>query len=79
MSDTERENLRDTSIDHLDRIEAAVLHQLGAQIADFRIILGWRGLVLRGLSRSNDARQLAQELAGGAAPYPIAANEIVVG
>jgi hypothetical protein len=78
MERTEQQVLQNTSIDHLDRLETQVGERLGRNLRHFRIILGMRGLVLRGSASSGEVRQLAQELTRGAARYPIAANEIVI-
>jgi hypothetical protein len=74
----QQETLQNTAIDHLDRLETLVGERLGRNLDHFRIILGFRGLVLRGSASSGEARQLAQDLTGRVARFPIAANEIVI-
>jgi hypothetical protein len=59
-------------------LEALVLSRLGSQVRDFRIVRGDRGLLLRGLSVTYYAKQLAQHAVMEAADCPIEANEIEV-
>ena len=59
------------------RIEGQVLHRLGGQVRNFRIVVHDDGLVLHGRARTYYAKQIAQH-AVMAAGLPILANDIEV-
>ena len=60
------------------RLEALVRHRVGWQVDDLHILLGERGLILRGHAFTTLARVLAQVEAGRLSGLPVAANEIAV-
>ena len=60
------------------RLEALVRYRVGWQVDDLHILLGERGLILRGHACTTLARVLAQVEAGRLSGLPVAANEIAV-
>lgn len=62
----------------IEPIEAHVGSRLGGQIHDFRVAIRDHGLAIQGRSRTQHARQLAQQAAMEITELPIVANEIRV-
>jgi hypothetical protein len=59
-------------------LERHIRRKLGGQIHDIRLVVGPKGLILRGRTRTYYAKQLAQHLVMAAMDLPILANEIEV-
>jgi hypothetical protein len=57
-------------------VEAHVKHQLGGRVSQFQVLFDGKGLVLRGQTRSQYARQLVQQAVMDITDLPIVANEI---
>ncbi len=62
----------------LQRLEDRVQTQLSGRVRDLRIQLHEAGIILRGLSRTYYAKQLAQHAVMSESDWPILANEIEV-
>jgi hypothetical protein len=62
----------------IDHLEARVRCRLSGTVRDLRVIGLADGLVLKGLTRTYYAKQLAQHAVMEATELPIVANEIVV-
>lgn len=62
----------------LQRLEDRVQTQLSGRVRDLRIQLHEAGIILRGLSRTYYAKQLAQHVVMSESDWPILANEIEV-
>jgi len=60
------------------RLEARLQHCLGGQVANVRLEVRDKGLVLQGRARTYYAKQLAQHAVMEATGLPILANEIQV-
>jgi hypothetical protein len=61
-----------------ERIEAERWRRLAGRVSDLRVVVRDRGLVLQGRSRTQHARQLAQQAVMEITELPILANEIQV-
>ena len=58
-------------------VEAHVKQRLGGRASHFQVLFDGNGLVLRGQTRSQYARQLAQQAVMEITDLPIVANEII--
>jgi osmotically-inducible protein OsmY len=73
------ENTVDLSVaDGVTELEARVRSRLSGQVRDFRLLVGDKGVTLRGRTRTYYAKQLAQHAVMEAMVLPIVANEIEV-
>jgi osmotically-inducible protein OsmY len=57
-------------------LEAHVKHQLGGRVSHFQVLFDGKSLVLRGQTRSQYARQLAQQAVMEITDLTIVANEM---
>ncbi|MCS6851800.1 MAG: hypothetical protein NZ700_11600 [Gemmataceae bacterium] len=64
--------------DTINRLETIVQGRLSAQVRDFRLEVGDRGLILRGSARTYYAKQLAQHAVMQTCEFPVESNEIEV-
>ena len=62
----------------IDELQGRLQVELHGQVHDLRVLLREDGLILRGMSRTYYAKQLAQHAAMKATRVRIAANEIEV-
>jgi hypothetical protein len=60
------------------RLEVLVRHRVGWQVDDLQVLLGERGLILKGHAFTALARVLAQIEAARLSGLPVVANEIEV-
>jgi hypothetical protein len=67
-----------TTASRAAELEERVQCQLSGRLRDFRLIVGDKGLVLRGHTHSYYAKQLAQHAVMQATEFTILANEIEV-
>ncbi len=75
---SQRAALDATASDGRAELERAACDRLCGHVAEFQILLGDGGLILRGRARTYYAKQLAQETVMRFTDLPILANEIDV-
>jgi len=61
-----------------DRLAALIRHHGGWQVDDLHVLVGERGVVLRGHARTALARALAEVEAARLAGLPVVANDLEV-
>ncbi len=64
--------------EHLDSLEASILHRLGGRVRDLHVRVCGAGIILEGRAATYHAKQLAQHAAMELAGLPILANDIEV-
>ncbi len=62
----------------LTQVEEQIRGRLTGRVRDFQLLVGDRGLILRGLAHTWYAKQLAQHAVMESSNQPIQANEIEV-
>jgi hypothetical protein len=70
--------LNTTTSEDVRQLEALVQTRLRGRVQSFELVMGSRGLVLRGKARSYHAKQVAQHVVMAVADVPILANDIEV-